>query len=144
MTTLELISNSPPYMFKSLGVYDPDTRAFVASNDFPSVNNTKDELTYELTEGKFPLTDYTDMFSKSGLYHTLNNNIKVKITGFDISCYAGKINEYGSCKITVEKEATDEPNAIVGGRKNKSNRRKTNRRKSNRRKTNRRKTNRRR
>ena len=46
------------------------------------------------------------MFSNSGLYHTLNENIEVKITGFDNSCYEGQINRYGSCKITVEKKET--------------------------------------
>ena len=122
MTTLELVSNSPPYRFNSLGVYNPDTNRFDASNDFPT--NTQ----YELTAGKFPLTDYNDLFSKSKLYHTLNENIEVKITGFDNSCQEGQINKYGSCQITVEKKE-----ATTGGRKNKSNRRKTNRRKSNRR-----------
>ena len=61
------------------------------------------------------------MFSESGLYHTLNGNIEVKITGFTDSCQEGQFNTYGSCKITVEKVTT-------GGRKNKSNRRKSNRR----------------
>jgi len=121
MTTLELKSYSPPYIFESLGVYNPNTHAFEESNDFPT--NTQ----YKLTAGKFPLTDYKDLFSESGLYHTLDENIEVKITRFDISCQEGQINKYGSCNITVEKKAT------TGGRKNKSNRRKSNRRKSNRR-----------
>ena len=136
MTTLELTNPSPPYTFKSLGVQNKDPGAFGVSSDFPNGN------IYELTEGKFPLSNYKDMFSESGLYHTLNEDIKVKITGFDNSCQEGKINKFGSCKITVEKET-------LGGRKkrglkNKSNRRKSTRRKSNRRKSNRRKSNRRR
>ena len=131
MTTLELITDSSPYRFKSLGVIDYESGGFNASTDFPI--NTE----YVLTDGKFPLTDYKDMFSKSGLYHTLNNNIKVKITGFDNSCQEGQINQYGSCKITVEKET-------LGGRKKRGSKNKSNRRKSNRRKSNRRKSNRRR
>lgn len=127
MTTLELINPCSPYTFKSLGVIK-DTGMFeasIANTDFP-----KDTI-YELTEGKFPLHNFKDMFSESGLYHTLNGDIKVKITGFDNSCQEGKINQFGSCKITVEKKT-------LGGRKkrglkNKSNRRKSNRRKSNRR-----------
>ena len=126
MTTLELISDSSPFRFKSLGVYNRETQLFDQSAEFPT--NTE----YELTAGKFPLTDYKDLFNKSGLYHTLNRNIEVKIIRFDNSCLEGQINKYGSCKITVEKKET------AGGRKNKSNRRKSNRRKSNRRKSNRR------
>jgi hypothetical protein len=136
MTTLELISNSPPYRFKSLGVYNPETRGFNASTHFPITTE------YVLTDGKFPLTDYKDMFSKSGLYHTLNDAIKVKITGFDNSCQEGQINKYGSCNITVEKGTLDEE--TLGGRKKRGSKNKSNRRKSNRRKSNRRKSNRRR
>ena len=89
-----------------------------------------------MTDGKFPLTDYTDEFSESGLYHTLNGNIKVKIIGFKNSCEEGDLNKYGPCKIIVEK-------AFLGGRKkrnlkNKSKRRRSNRKRSNRRKSNRR------
>ncbi len=58
MAILELISKTFPYSFKSLG-----------SNDFPK------DTVYVLTEGKFPLTNYKDMFSESKLYHTLDNNI---------------------------------------------------------------------
>ena len=119
MTTLELITNSSPYIFRSLGVIDGETRGFAASTDFPI--NTE----YVLTDGKFPLTDYKDMFSNSGLYHTLNDNIKVKITGFDNSCQKGEINKYGSCNIIVEKET-------LGGRKKRGSKNKSNRRKSNR------------
>jgi hypothetical protein len=108
MTTLELVSNSPHYRFKSLGVYNPITDAFEASNDFPT------DTEYVLTAGKFPLTDYNDLFIESNKYHTLDKNIEVKITGFDNSCQEGQINEYGSCKITVEKKeaATENPESI--------------------------------
>jgi|LakMenE18May11ns_1017448.scaffolds.fasta_scaffold9353094_2 hypothetical protein len=134
MTTLELITDSPPYKFKSLGVRNSDTDdtgIYGNSDDF------KIGTEYELTDGKFPLTDYTDIFSESGLYHTLNGNIKVKIDAFNGSCEEGDINKYGSCQIIVEK-------VNVGGRKKRNLKSKSKRRKSNRRKSNRRKSNRRR
>ena len=142
MTTLELITDSSPYKFKSLGIFNEQDVYVGSSDDFP----TDDNKYYELTDGKFPLTDYTDAFSESGLYHTLDGNIKVKIVSFNGSCEEGEINKYGPCRIIVEK--VNQSNQ-AGGRKkrnlkNKSKRRKSNRRKSNRRKSNRRKSNRRR
>ena len=130
MTTLELITDSRPYKFKILGIFNEQDVYVGSSDDFKKDNE------YELTDGKFPLTDYTDEFSESGLYHTLDGNIKVKIVGFNGSCEEGDINKYGPCRIIVEK-------VNVGGRKkrnlkNKSKRRRSNRRKSNRRKSNRR------
>ena len=131
MTTLELITDSPPYKFKSLGILDDEDRFIGSSDDFKKDNE------YKLTDGKFPLTDYTDEFSESGLYHTLDGNIKVKIIAFIGSCEEGDdFNKYGPCRIIVEK-------AFLGGRKkrnlkNKSKRRRSNRKRSNRRKSNRR------
>ena len=130
MTTLELITDSRPYKFKSLGIFNEQDVYVGSSDDFKKDNE------YELTDGKFPLTDYTDEFSESGLYHMLNGNIKVKIISFNGSCEEGDINKYGPCRIIVEK-------AFLGGRKkrnlkNKSKRRRSNRKKSNRRKSNRR------
>ena len=131
MTTLELITDSRPYKFKSLGIFNEQDVYVGSSDDFKKDNE------YELTDGKFPLTDYTDEFSESGLYHTLDGNIKVKIVGFNGSCEEGDdFNKYGPCRIVVEK-------VNVGGRKkrnlkNKSKRRKSKRGKSNRRKSNRR------
>ena len=135
MTTLELITDSSPYKFKSLGILDDEDKFVGSSDDFKKDNE------YELTDGKFPLTDYKDEFSQSGLYHTLNGNIKVKIIGFNGSCEEGDdFNKYGPCRIIVEK--ANQSNQ-AGGRKkrnlkNKSKRRRSNRRKSNRRKSNRR------
>ena len=134
MTTLELITDSSPYKFKSLGVRNfdtDDTGIYGDSDDF------KKDTVYELTDGKFPLTDYKDQFSESKKYHMLNGNIKVKIIRFDNSCIEGEINKYGPCQIKVERANQ------AGGRKkrnlkNKSKRRRSNRRKSNRRKSNRR------
>ena len=131
MKTLELITDSRPYKFKSLGILDDEDNLVGSSDDF--IKDTE----YKLTDGKFPLTDYTDEFSESGKYHTLDGNIKVKIIAFIGSCEEGDdFNKYGPCRIIVEK-------AFLGGRKkrnlkNKSKRRRSNRRKSNRRKSNRR------
>jgi hypothetical protein len=130
MTTLELINDSRPYKFKSLGIFN-ENDVYVGSSDDFKINTE-----YELTDGKFPLTDYKDEFSESGLYHTLNGNIKVKIIGFNGSCEEGDINKYGPCKIIVERA-----NQAGGRRKRKgksSKKRKSNRRKSNRRKSKRR------
>jgi hypothetical protein len=134
MTTLELITDSSPYKFKSLGVQDERTGKYVDTGDF-KIDDTK----YELTDGKFPLTDYNDEFSQSGLYHTLNGNIKVKIIGFNGSCEEGDdFNKYGSCQIIVERANQ------AGGRKKRNLKSKSKRRRSNRKKSNRRKSNRRR
>lgn len=130
MTTLELITDSRPYKFKSLGIFN-ENDVYVGSSDDFKINTE-----YELTDGKFPLTDYTDAFSESGLYHTLNGNIKVKIISFNGSCEEGEINKYGPCRIIVERA-----NQEGGRRKRKgksSKKRKSNRRKSNRRKSKRR------
>ena len=132
MTTLELITDSRPYKFKSLGIFNENDVYVGSSDDFP----TDDNKYYELTDGKFPLTDYTDAFSESGLYHTLDRNIKVKIISFNGSCEEGEINKYGPCRIIVERANQE------GGRKKRkgksSKKRKSNRRKSNRRKSKRR------
>jgi len=130
MTTLELITDSPPYKFKSLGIFN-ENDVYVGSSDDFKINTE-----YQLTDGKFPLTDYTDAFSESGLYHTLDRNIKVKIISFNGSCEEGEINKYGPCRIIVERA-----NQEGGRRKRKgksSKKRKSNRRKSNRRKSKRR------
>ena len=130
MTTLELITDSRPYKFKSLGIFN-ENDVYVGSSDDFKINTE-----YELTDGKFPLTDYTDAFSESGLYHTLDRNIKVKIISFNGSCEEGEINKYGPCRIIVERA-----NQEGGRRKRKgksSKKRKSNRRKSNRRKSKRR------
>ena len=139
MTTLELITTTTPYKFKSLGIPNHSGK-FSESTDFPIGRE------YELTDGKFPLTSHEDMFKHSGKYHTLDN-IQVKITGFNTSCGNNGVdlNQYGSCTITVEKEQssiTVEKEQSSGGKKrgskNKSKRRKSKRRKSKRRKSKRR------
>ena len=142
MATLELLTFSPPYTFKSLGV-EMNRGKFDNTTDFPTNRE------YILTAGFFPLRDYNDMYEHSKRYHTLKDNttkkeIEIKITGFDTHCQIGQINEYDDCRIIVEK-VNDQ---FGGGRKkknikNKTNRKKLNRRKSNRRKSNRRKSNRR-
>jgi hypothetical protein len=102
MATLQLITDIAPYKFRSLGTIRPDddrgVRTYHESTDFPIGSE------YTLTDGKFPFTDYKDLFEKSGLYHTFNDTIRIKIVGFDISCQAGTVNKYGIGTITVEKE----------------------------------------
>uniref|UniRef100_A0A6C0EJL7 Uncharacterized protein n=1 Tax=viral metagenome TaxID=1070528 RepID=A0A6C0EJL7_9ZZZZ len=105
MAYLDLINNSSPYKFESLGELNFDKSKygeFVQSTDFPI--GTK----YVLTKGKFPL-NYNDDFKNSGSYHTLNNNIKVKITSFDEFCSEERFKNPQSfpknaiCRIQVEK-----------------------------------------
>lgn len=95
MTTLELQDAFPPYKFISLGVYSDKTRKYLDSDIFPKGTECI------LTRGKFPLTDYTDMFEHSQKTHTLND-IVVKITAFTNNCQTGQINKYAKGKITVE------------------------------------------
>jgi hypothetical protein len=108
MTTLELQNASPPYKFTSLGVYSERTRKYVESDIFPKGTECI------LTRGKFPFTDYTDMFEHSQKTHTLNDTV-VKITAFTNNCQTGQINKYSKGKITVEglgdgwKSIADEP-----------------------------------
>jgi hypothetical protein len=105
MAYLELINNSSPYKFISLGELNFDKSKygeFVQSADFPIGNK------YVLTKGKFPL-NYNDDFQNSGSYHTLNNNINVKITTFDEFCTEERFKNPQSfpknaiCRIQVEK-----------------------------------------
>ena len=108
MTTLELQNDFPPYKFTSLGVYSDKIRKYVESDIFPKGTECI------LTDGKFPLTDYTDMFKHSQKTHTLND-IVVKITAFTNNCQTGQINKYAKGKITIEgpgygwKSIADEP-----------------------------------
>ena len=48
MTELQLTNNSPPFIFKSLGVFDREKDQFKESEDFPIGTE------YTLTAGKFP------------------------------------------------------------------------------------------
>ncbi len=145
MATLELLTFSPPYIFKSLGV-EMNTGKFDNTTDFPTNRE------YLLTAGFFPLRDYTDTYEHSKRYHTLRDNttkkeIKIKITAFDDHCQIGQINKYNNCRIIVEKvndQSVEKVNyQFGGGRKKKNIKNKTNRKKLNRRKSNRRKSNRR-
>jgi hypothetical protein len=82
MTTLVYVKDTMPPQFKSLG-----------SPVFP-----KGKI-YTLG-GKFPLESYLDLYVNSGIPHTLNG-IPVKLSGYDLSCRAGCVNQYTACKINV-------------------------------------------
>ena len=84
MTTLVYVKNTNPPQFKSLG-----------SRDFP-----KGRI-YTL-RGTFPLQSFADLYTKTGIPHTLNG-IPVQLHGYDLACRAGHINEYTPCKILVHK-----------------------------------------
>ena len=94
MTTLLLQSKSAPYIFRSLGIYNNLTETYEDSALFP-INTT-----ITLTSGRFPLTDYKDMYEHSKQTHCIGNKT-VKIIGFDNSCIAGQLNKYGNGHIIV-------------------------------------------
>jgi len=121
MTDLKLLNDSEPYTFKSIGIYGE--RGYIDSDDFPIGQE------YTLTDGKFPFTNFKDTFYHTNKYHTLNGNIKVKITGFTYGCDKGDF-DMPVCTITVERAGPGE--SMAGG---KSKRRKSKRRKSKRRKS---------
>lgn len=99
-TTLELINDSPPYRFISLGRFNRSDYKFEESNDFPIGSE------YVLTKGKFPFTDYKDKNGKLIiLTDVLNNKINAKITGRTGSCEE-PINKYSRCNIFVERVTT--------------------------------------
>jgi hypothetical protein len=145
--TLKLITPLTPvgpHIFTSLGILNPNVGSakdtlYFDGQDFPI--DTK----YQLMGGKFPLTDYKDLFQNSNKYHTLyevengivkNEGIKVKLLGFNgDSCKEESIHRYSPCQITVKK-VIEKP--TVGGRKKSILKKKSNRKKSNRKKSNRR------
>lgn len=75
-------------------------------------------------EGKFPLTDYIDLYEHSKKIHKLND-IEIELEGADGYCYSGKVGKLGTCNIVVKKHIT-----TVGG-KRKKRKSKTMRRKRN-------------
>jgi len=93
-TTLELHSDIPPYIFKSLGVYNKDTKNYDESTLFPK------NIIVTLTNGKFPLNSYLDNYDKSKLTHTIGGKV-VKIHGFKDSCHKEDLNKFGNCTINV-------------------------------------------
>jgi hypothetical protein len=126
-----------PYIFKSLGFLNPDTSSskykYFNGHDFPRGTH------YQLMGGKFPLTDYKDLFQHSNKYHTLykveNGIVNYKDITVELLYSNGNCNEepdhiYDPCQITVKK-VIEKP--TVGGRKKSILKKKSNRKKSNRR-----------
>ena len=103
-TTLELITTSPPYKFKSLGKMSRygfrwrDEPRYDQSELFPIGKEV------ELTEGKFPLTEYGNMHQYSRSAHIIDGKT-VGIVGTDDFCgkgqLRGQLNEYARCRIHV-------------------------------------------
>jgi len=95
MTTLQLQTIEPLYTFICLGIYNEFTEKYEESTLF-TINTT-----ITLNSGKFPLTDYTDLYEHSNHIHYIGDKI-VKIIGFNVSCIEGQLNKYGKGEITVE------------------------------------------
>ena len=95
MTTLELISEENK-TFKSLGCYKDQDNTYDESDLF------KKDTIVKLIEGKFPLTDYKDLYKHSKRFHKFDNTT-VKLNGFCISCVENKVRKCGTPKIVVSK-----------------------------------------
>jgi hypothetical protein len=95
--TLEYVGfENGKHTFKSLGVLD------VRMENGPSVSTLFPiGDTVILEEGKFPLTDYKDLYEHSQTTHKISGKT-VGIIGFDVSCHDGKLNKFGMCQITVK------------------------------------------
>lgn len=96
MTSLQLISQKEK-TFKSIGCFNHSTNSYDESTLFPK------ETTVILTGGKFPLTDYKDLYKHSEKYYIMNNK-QVKLIGFCISCVKNKVNKYGTPTILVSEK----------------------------------------
>jgi len=91
MTTLKLKSNNN---FESLGVRNIETGTYDESTLFPKGTSVK------LTEGRFPLTNFKDLFKHSNTFHTIGSK-QVKLTSFCISCTNEHFGKYGDSIIVV-------------------------------------------
>jgi hypothetical protein len=110
MTTFfELKSSTIPYVFKSIGIDTGVCSKFGNSPDFPI------DSEYVLVSGKFPLTNYMDLYENSKKTHTLkklNNEgysmlIEVRLVEFSFNCTKGNLGKYllelGHGRVTFEK-----------------------------------------
>jgi len=91
MTTLKFISNNN---FESLGCRNHTKNEYDESTIFPK------GTIVELTDGKFPLTNFRDLFKYSKTYHIIGGK-KVKLDGFCISCTKENVGKYGDSIIVV-------------------------------------------
>jgi hypothetical protein len=98
-TVLKLQNITAPYRFISLGVYNTNNEAYGESSLFP-INSV-----VTLTSGKFPLTDYRNMYQHSDLTHVIGGKT-VRITEFSNDCRGDILNRYGGCEIHVEEHIT--------------------------------------
>jgi len=109
-TTLILVGTNKPYTLRSLGVRVGNSKNFEESTLFPIGTEV------ELTSGKFPMTDYMNMYRKSKKTHVIGGKT-VRIEGFTTDCEEGKLNKYGGCKIHVIAERTGGTRRGRGGRR---------------------------
>jgi hypothetical protein len=93
-TTLKLQSITPPYTFISLGYRPNGSYIFEESELFPIGSIVT------LTSGKFPMTDYTNMYNHSRLTHVIGGRT-VRITSFSDFCKEENLNENTPCEIDV-------------------------------------------
>jgi len=85
------------YKFKSLGCFDnEDSRKYkyIESTLFP-----KNSIV-ELTEGKFPIDSYLDLYADSKNYHTIGGK-QVKLVAYCSSCCKDSFYQYDTPTIIV-------------------------------------------
>jgi hypothetical protein len=93
MTTLTLKSLENKE-FESIGCMNRTTDEYDESTLFPKGTIVK------LTDGKFPFTDYKDLYEHSGSYYKMGNT-NVKLVGFCISSTENNLEQYGPPTIVV-------------------------------------------
>ena len=113
--SFELTTDTAPWMFKCLGVQQKFEEEYAT----PQSDFKKDQI-YELTDGKFPLTNHHDLNTKYKL-----DGKDVILDRFNNSCEVNKINKFGKCRINVivnyNKNNTNN-RAQEGGKKHKTKR----------------------
>ena len=113
MTTLELLhcvwneqtqksdNCNKPYEFTSLGKRDEMTGNF----EDPDKNLPKKNEKLKLVSGKFPLTDYKDLYEHSKETYKFKTKdgkeYELILDGFDVACNSGEENRYGKCNLRV-------------------------------------------
>jgi len=91
---LKLENVNEPYQFRSLGLYNRETRTFRESTLFPIGSLVN------LENGKFPLDDYRDLFQNSRRTHTIGG-IVVEIIEFVVHCQRQYLESI--CEISVRR-----------------------------------------
>jgi hypothetical protein len=103
-TTLELVDSNKPYKFRSLGVWTEERgQAYMRESKLFPIDSV-----VELTSGKFPLTDYMNLYVHSKKTHVIGGKT-VRIVGMSVV-------ESG-CEIDVIEDQNGGTRRCRGGRR---------------------------